>query len=96
VRNGFLNSVRGRGGGFFFSPDSKPLPLIEVINQVEGFSLFTRCGIGLSRCSDTNPCPIHFQYAVIRDDYQKLATNTTIQMLADRIIAGEAVLNRMV
>ncbi|ASB48615.1 RrF2 family transcriptional regulator [Alkalitalea saponilacus] len=95
VRNKLLQSVRGRGGGFFFDPESKPLTLIEIINTIEGMSLFTRCGIGLSKCSDTAPCPIHKEYAVIRDQYQQLTTNTTIDNLADKIISGEGVLNRM-
>lgn len=96
VRQGMLLSVRGRGGGFFFEPQAAPIALIEVINSVEGYKLFTRCGIGLSQCSDTSPCPIHHQYAVIRDQYQQLATNTTIEMLADKIVAGKAVLNRII
>lgn len=95
VRQGLLQSVRGRGGGFFFKPEAAPIPLIEVINSVEGYKLFTSCGIGLSQCSNTAPCPIHHQYAVIRDQYQQLATNTTIEMLAKKIIEGKAVLNRL-
>ena len=95
VRHGMLSSVRGRGGGFSFDPKAADLRLIEVINAVEGYKLFTRCGIGLSQCSSTSPCPIHHQYAVIRDQYLDLASNTTVQMLADRIMEGEAVLNRL-
>jgi len=96
VRQGLIQSIRGRGGGFFFKPDTAPLPLIEVINSIEGYKLFTRCGIGLSHCSDSNPCPIHLKYAIIRDQYRELATNTTIDMLADQIIEGKAVLNRLI
>jgi Rrf2 family protein len=95
VRNEFIKSIRGRGGGFFFASHSKPLTLLEVINQVEGNEIFTRCGIGLSRCSDKEPCPIHKAYAVVRDQYRQLVANTTIQSLADKIISGDAVLNRL-
>ena len=55
VRHGMLSSVRGRGGGFSFDPKAADLRLIEVINAVEGYKLFTRCGIGLSQCSSTSP-----------------------------------------
>jgi Rrf2 family protein len=96
VRQKLLMSVRGRGGGFFFDPQCKPLPLIEIINAIEGYKLFTRCGIGLSKCSDENPCPIHNQYAIIRNQYQDLATKTTINTLAKKIIDGDAVLNRLI
>ncbi len=95
VRSGLLNSVRGRGGGFFFDKDSEPITVYEVIMEMEGNHLFTRCGIGLNRCSDESPCPIHHQYAVVRDQYKKLAETTTINDLADRILSGDAVLNRL-
>src|SRR5690554_7670880 len=77
-------------------PRSTLFPYTTLFRSaMEGYKLFTRCGIGLSQCSDTAPCPIHHQYAGIRDQYQQLATQTTIQMLADRIAGGEAVLNRL-
>lgn len=95
VRSGFLRSVRGRGGGFFFEEGSKPITILEIITEIEGDHLFTRCGIGLNHCSDEFPCPIHHQYAIIREQYKKLAESTTIESLAERIIAGDAVLNRL-
>ena len=33
VRQGMLNSVRGRGGGFFFDADADPLKLVDVITS---------------------------------------------------------------
>ncbi len=95
VKQSVIQSAKGRGGGFFCSPDRKPVTIIEVIQHVEGLKLFTRCGIGLSHCSDTNPCPIHNEYAIIRNKYQELAALTTIQSLADKISNGHAVLNRI-
>ncbi len=95
VRSGLLSSVRGRGGGFFFEKDRDPIAIIDVINEMEGNHLFTRCGIGLNRCSDESPCPIHHQYAVVRDQYKRLAEQTTIKDLAERILSGDAVLNRL-
>jgi Rrf2 family protein len=95
VRQSLLHSAKGRGGGFYCQANDRPVTIIEVIQHVEGLRLFTSCGIGLSQCSDTNPCPIHQEYAVIRNQYQKLAASTTIQSLADKIIRGDAVLNRL-
>jgi Rrf2 family protein len=95
VKNSVLHSAKGRGGGFFCLEEERPVTIIEIIQHVEGLKLFTSCGIGLSLCSDSNPCPIHNEYAVIRNQYQKLVASTTIQMLADKIIKGEAVLNRL-
>lgn len=96
VKQGVLQSAKGRGGGFFCLTDRGPVTIIEIIQHIEGLKLFTRCGIGLSRCSDENPCPIHNEYAVIRNQYQQMAANTTIQSLAVKIRKGDAVINRLV
>lgn len=95
VKQGVLQSAKGRGGGFYCAGESRPVTIIEVIQHIEGLKLFTRCGIGLSRCSDSNPCPIHNEYAIIRNKYQELASQTTIQSLAEKIINGDAVLKRL-
>jgi Rrf2 family protein len=57
VRQGMLQSVRGRGGGFFFAPDSPPLTLIEVINSVEGYKLLPDAALVSANALMQNPVP---------------------------------------
>ncbi|MEE4116985.1 MAG: Rrf2 family transcriptional regulator [Marinilabiliaceae bacterium] len=90
-----LNSMKGRGGGFFFSEERADLTVHEIIFIMEGDALFTECGIGLSRCSDDNPCPLHDQYGKIRDQLLALAKLETINSMAEKIKTGQAVLNRI-
>ncbi|HKJ78028.1 MAG TPA: Rrf2 family transcriptional regulator, partial [Prolixibacteraceae bacterium] len=40
VRLGFIESQKGKNGGFFFNPEKPELPLREVISSIEGNSLF--------------------------------------------------------
>ena len=90
-----ISSMKGRGGGFFFTEGEKDLTLYRVIALMEGSSVFTQCGFGLSRCSDTNPCPLHHRYAAIREGYLQIAQTETIQTLASKIEKGEDVLNSL-
>lgn len=94
VRGGLLISSKGRGGGFSCL-HREPVTLKEVIICMDGGEIFTKCGIGLKRCSDKNPCPIHNQYVLVRDNLLKMSHENTIQDLAQKIVAGEAVLNRL-
>ena len=96
TKHQLIGSMKGRGGGFFFTEREKNLTLYRVIALMEGSSVFTRCGFGLSRCSDTNPCPLHHRYAAIRDGYLQIAQTETIQTLTSKIERGEAVLNSLV
>ena len=90
-----LNSIKGRGGGFFFSENQAEITVYEIILVMEGDALFTECGIGLSNCSDDNPCPLHDQYGEIRNQLLALAKIETINSMAMKIKTGKAVLSRI-
>jgi Rrf2 family protein len=85
VRIGFLMSIKGKGGGFFFDPDKPELTIKELITAVQGGEILSSCGFGLKNCSSEKPCPLHFDYAPIRDAIDSLVSNETIQSLAKKI-----------
>ncbi|MCF8227041.1 MAG: Rrf2 family transcriptional regulator [Bacteroidales bacterium] len=89
-----LLSVKGRGGGFYYPDYQSNLTLFDVIKVIEGERLFTKCGFGLKNCNDTNPCPLHDEYAKIRDGILNLAKSETIGKLAMKIKDGKAFLNQ--
>lgn len=82
VRQGFLLSMKGKGGGFYFDKEKPELTMKEVIVAVEGDRSLTGCGFGFKNCDPRNPCPLHSQYAMIRSTVDHLVTNETIQSLA--------------
>jgi Rrf2 family protein len=90
-----LHSMKGRGGGFFFTDNQTDLTFYDVILAMEGDGIFTECAIGLKSCSDENPCPIHGEYEKVREQLLSMSMNETILSMAQRIMEGEAVLNRI-
>jgi Rrf2 family protein len=84
VKIGFVRSLKGKGGGFFLDQAKKDLPLKELIIAIEGEELFVGCGFGLKNCDEKNPCPLHFRYATIRDEINRLVSSETIQSLAQQ------------
>ncbi len=95
TRAGLISSIKGRGGGFFFSDPSKPLTLFEIIEVIEGKEFFSKCGFGLKSCDSRNPCPMHDEYSVVRSSFYQLVNKQTIQLLASKINEKRAVLNRI-
>lgn len=91
-----LNSMKGRGGGFFFTENQSNLSLYDVIHVVEGDACFHKCGFGLKQCNNDNPCPLHEKYKVLRDGFFKIVNTETIKSLSEKILQGSAVLNRVV
>lgn len=94
TKHELLSSMKGRGGGFFFSKDNEPLKLYDVVRTFEGDKFFRHCIFGLKNCSDEQPCPVHEKYATIRNEITKLFNEESIQSLAKKISEGKAVLSR--
>lgn len=85
VRSGFIESLKGKGGGFFFDLNKPDLPLINLISATEGNSSYSGCGFGLKLCNGDNPCPLHEKYAPIRESIYKLLSGETVQSLAEKV-----------
>lgn len=84
VRFGFIDSVKGKNGGYTINTINGDIKLRQVISAIEGSALFEGCGFGLKHCDENNPCPLHFSYAPIRDGLNKLVNEETIQSLAGK------------
>ncbi len=93
TKHRLLDSMKGRGGGFFYSENQPELTLHKVILVMEGDSSFTKCGFGLKNCSDSQPCPLHDEYVVLREGFLNIARSETIGSLAKKILNKTAVLN---
>jgi Rrf2 family protein len=95
VRHQLLESMKGRGGGFFYDKYQSDITIYEVIHVMEGDGCFHKCGFGLKNCNSENPCPLHDEYIVVRDGFFNIAKSETIQTLSQKILDGKAVLSRL-
>ncbi len=89
VRAGLLESMKGKGGGFYFDPVKPDLQLIRLISATEGDKSYSGCGFGLKQCDENNPCPLHEKYAAIRNSINKLISEETVQSLAEKVYNKE-------
>ena len=96
TKSKLLNSMKGRGGGFFFNENQSSLTLYDVIHVVEGDACFNKCGFGLKQCNQDNPCPLHEKYKLVRDDFFSVVKTETIKSLSEKILYGDAVLNSVI
>jgi Rrf2 family protein len=88
VKQGFIESQKGKGGGFYFDSQKPDLPLKKLILATEGDNLFFGCGFGLKQCDEHNPCPLHDKYAPIRSALDLLVTEENVQSLAQKTMRG--------
>lgn len=65
-RKGFVQSLKGPNGGFYLDKDSLQCTIADVVKSVDGDKLFSGCGLGLKKCSASQPCPIHHEFIKVR------------------------------
>lgn len=95
ARNGVVQSLKGPTGGFYM--DAKTLEsvrLIEVVSAIDGDKVFSGCGLGLKSCNANFPCPIHDQFAEVRDGLAKMLRETLITDLVAGLEEGVSFLKR--
>ncbi len=62
VKQDVIYSMKGPSGGFYLTEDQINQPIINIVEAVDGKMVFKECGLGLSKCSESHPCPIHHLY----------------------------------
>jgi Rrf2 family transcriptional regulator, iron-sulfur cluster assembly transcription factor len=87
--NKVVSSVRGPNGGFFIPDKVKKMPVRIVLQVMGEDEMLEKCVLGLKRCSELQPCPMHDQYKSVKQLLIKLFVSKTIQQLADDIKEGE-------
>lgn len=92
VKASVINSVKGPNGGFYITEKQLNQPIMQVIVAIDGKEVFDECGLGLSKCSATHPCPIHNDYKIIRDQFQGMCRQKRISDLCDPVNEGLAYL----
>ncbi len=89
-KNRLISSLRGRAGGFYISENAKKKPVKTVLEVMGEDEIFSKCVLGLNRCSELKPCPMHDQYKSIKKELIALFDNTTIGQLAAGVSAGDS------
>ena len=92
VKENVINSSKGPTGGFFMNAKQRLQPIINIVYAIDGKEVFNQCGLGLSKCSATHPCPIHEDYKTVRDLFNKMCMDKKISDLCDPVNNGLAYL----
>ena len=93
-RQGYLQSVKGRYGGFFITREHANISLADIITAIDGDKMFHGCGLGLAYCSESNPCPIHNTYKEARDQLYDIYGKTTLDQFRNEHHTDELQLRR--
>jgi Rrf2 family transcriptional regulator, iron-sulfur cluster assembly transcription factor len=86
AKHKLLSSTKGPHGGFGLGKNAYDISLMDIVEVIDGLDNFDSCVLGLKTCTDDEQhCPIHRNYASIRQQLKQLFQTENIGALADHI-----------
>ena len=78
-----LTSSKGPGGGFSLARDPSTITLFDIYRAIDGTTYLEGCAVGLARCSDEMPCPLHERWKPVRERIRNYLQSTTLADMVD-------------
>ena len=86
---GIMRSSRGPKGGVALGRHPDAVTLLDVIEALDGMSLFNECILGLPGCGEhQHPCPIHEQWNRQRASVEGVFRGLTLAAMASSVESG--------
>lgn len=82
AKAGLVMSTRGRHGGFRLNKKPEEIFLNDIINSVDNEVKYNGCVLGFDRCSDENPCAIHYEWIKVKKEMDQLFNTVTLGQIA--------------
>ncbi|MBJ2173329.1 Rrf2 family transcriptional regulator [Aureibaculum sp. A20] len=95
AKNNILDSVKGPAGGFQIEKENvEKLKLSHVVFAIDGDSIYSGCGLGLEKCNEQQPCPLHDKFVIIRNELKQMLEETSLLDLTSGLDLGITFLKR--
>ncbi len=96
VRKKILVSTKGPNGGFAINENTYDTSLMDIVEVIDGTSLFNTCVVGMKSCilheENETPCPVHKQLAEVKSQLNDFFSTKTVRQLVDDIDSFEEII----
>jgi Rrf2 family transcriptional regulator, iron-sulfur cluster assembly transcription factor len=82
AREGFLKSSKGPHGGFRLAYPAAEIPLMKVVEAVDGAGKYERCMAGHAECHERVACAMHESWSPVRARIVEYLQGTSVADLA--------------
>jgi len=83
-KNGFIQSIRGRNGGFEFSKPKENIFLADIIDSTDGLASLNKCVLGFNQCPFNEECAMHSVWEKTRNNIIKVLKETSLADLMNK------------
>ena len=82
-KEGFIDSVQGRNGGFSISKNPAKISIASIVEATEGMNVFNTCIMGFQECPFDEKCAMHETWEETRANIVKVLKTTTLDKFRD-------------
>jgi len=93
TKNKLVSSTKGPNGGFYLNDKNKENAIWDIVKNIDGTEKFEQCFLGLAKCGDENPCPVHYIAAPFRKKVLSDFRDKTILQFSEEIKASGKVIS---
>jgi Rrf2 family protein len=95
TKHNIVHSLTGPHGGFYIDPGRmKRIKASDIVFAIDGDAVYNGCGLGLTECNSSEPCPMHDKFVKVRTELKKMLETTTVYDLAIGLKSGKTILVR--
>jgi Rrf2 family nitric oxide-sensitive transcriptional repressor len=76
--SGFIQSKRGRSGGFTFAKPKENIFIADIIDSTDGLESLKTCILGFNKCPFNNQCSMHDIWETTRNNILKILKDTSL------------------
>jgi Rrf2 family protein len=76
--HGFIQSKKGRSGGFSFSKSKEDIFIADIIDATDGLESLNKCILGFKKCPFDKQCPMHNVWELTRNNILKVLKETSL------------------
>ena len=89
-KENIISSSKGPKGGFYLTEEQLTGNLMSVIQHIDGTDSFNSCYTGLSKCSDKDPCSIHYLVSPFNNKVKEELQKRSIADFAKDVKQGKS------
>ena len=89
VKHKLLDSTKGPHGGFCLERPAMDIPVMEIIEIIDGKDVFDNCVIRTESCDPNRPCSMHQKLAPGRREMKRIFSTETIADLVSEFREGK-------
>jgi Rrf2 family protein len=78
THHGFIQSKRGRSGGFAFSRSKENIFIADIIEATDGLESLNNCILGFNKCPFNKKCSMHDIWENTRSNILKVLKETSL------------------